>query len=334
MVQILSRHHNNMYTIQEILNDVYDSSSNGLRIAGTVDGDLTVTGDFTVEGNFNFGDAGTDILTVAGYIQGTATGKTFVAIGDASTSHLFSDTDDLVIGGKLEVNNDAYFDNNMTLSGFRTFNMGSGIFTYAGTGTNTFGISGTYDYIIIAPSIYRTKNFDHSVYADPAMIWHSETNPDTDNTQWGSIRHDKTNFVLDVGSGGIEMFGDESYGGGWVTKSATVQTTDATVTDIATIAVGEDESFMVKVYIQAYQDDGASYNWYELSSGFYRDAGGNVTQQGGAGGVVVASSEGEAALDATINADTANQTIDIRVTGKAAENFNWKVIYKYIKLTA
>jgi len=57
------------YTIQEILNDVYDASSNGLKIAGTVSGSLTITGDLTVNGDFNFGDATTDVLTINGQLH-------------------------------------------------------------------------------------------------------------------------------------------------------------------------------------------------------------------------------------------------------------------------
>lgn len=71
---------------------------------------LLITGDLTVNGNFNFGDVGTDILSIAGYIKGVTAGKKFVAIGNATTSHTLVGNDDLVVDGYLEINKMAYLD--------------------------------------------------------------------------------------------------------------------------------------------------------------------------------------------------------------------------------
>jgi hypothetical protein len=54
------------YTLQEILNLAFDETSNGLKIAGTVSGDLTITGDLTVTGDFEFGAAVASSLIVDG----------------------------------------------------------------------------------------------------------------------------------------------------------------------------------------------------------------------------------------------------------------------------
>jgi len=57
------------YSEQGILNQCYDATTGGLKIAGTINGNLTITGNLTVSGDFTFGDATTDILTVTGKIR-------------------------------------------------------------------------------------------------------------------------------------------------------------------------------------------------------------------------------------------------------------------------
>ena len=42
--------------------------------------------------------------------------------------------------------------------------------------------------------------------------------------------------------------------------------------------------------------------------------------------------ESDATWDCTLNADVANQTIDVRITGKIGTTIDWKAIVKYIKL--
>jgi len=78
--------------------------------------DLTVTGDLTVNGSFNFGNASVDIFTIAGYIQGSASGKTFVSVGNVTTAHSLAATNDLAIAGKLEVQGVSWLDGLATLT--------------------------------------------------------------------------------------------------------------------------------------------------------------------------------------------------------------------------
>lgn len=77
----------------------------------TITGSVTITGDLTVEGNFNFGDAATDILTVAGYLQGSASGKTYLSVGTGTPGNLGTpQIDDLYVKGRLEVDGVLYPD--------------------------------------------------------------------------------------------------------------------------------------------------------------------------------------------------------------------------------
>jgi len=52
------------------------------------------------------------------------------------------------------------------------------------------------------------KDHDHDTFqTDPTMYFHSATDPDTDNTQYGSLRHDQTDFVIDQGLGSTKLAG-------------------------------------------------------------------------------------------------------------------------------
>jgi len=82
-----------------------DATSGRLLVSfpETITGNLTITGDLTVQGNFNFGDAGVDIMTIAGYIQGTASGNTSVNVGNGSMTLGTPTVNDLLITGRAEI---------------------------------------------------------------------------------------------------------------------------------------------------------------------------------------------------------------------------------------
>ncbi len=110
---------------------------------------------------------------------------------------------------------------------------------------------------------------------------------------------------------------------------ATVQTTDATVTDISTIPVAEGDEVSVEVTILGQQSDNSNRALYHLFGLFYRNSGGNVTQQGDT--YALPDIESDTDWEGDLVADTGNQTIDIRVTGKAATTINWRAEIKYFK---
>ena len=268
-------------------------------LGGTISGDLTITGDLTVGGDFDFGDAATDTLTVAGYIQGSAAGKTFVSIGDATSVAALVATDDLVVAGKVEFQDTLYSDRIdggthasfanqqgsggsswlISRDGASDLNWGvnSGAnrkITYDNTGAadllavygsgstshsitdgvvvsgsletdgdffadgnayfafNTWiGATNGVDYggltkgtddglklsigstdglgnhhFIMTSGANVTKDHDHDTMStNPTIFVHSATDPDTDNTQWGSLLHDQTDFVLATGKGVIKL---------------------------------------------------------------------------------------------------------------------------------
>lgn len=50
-----------------------------------------------------------------------------------------------------------------------------------------------------------SKDHDHPSETNPTLFIHSNTDPDTDNTQWLSLSHDKTNANIQSGKGNINL---------------------------------------------------------------------------------------------------------------------------------
>lgn len=113
------------------------------------------------------------------------------------------------------------------------------------------------------------------------------------------------------------------------TGYASVTTTDATVTDIATIAVAELTAYTVTVRVIGTKSDYAASIGGTLTGTFRRATGGNVTAVGSV--TAVLNEDSASAPTFTMAADTTNQTIDIRVTGVAAETWSWRVSYQVIR---
>lgn len=64
----------------------------------------------------------------------------------------------------------------------------------------------------------RDKDHDHSTQTDPTLYIHSDTDPDTNNTQYLSLSHDKNNAVFGLGAGSY-IFPNGSVGIGTDTPS-------------------------------------------------------------------------------------------------------------------
>lgn len=113
-------------------------------------------------------------------------------------------------------------------------------------------------------------------------------------------------------------------------NDAYATTSDATVTDIETLSVAEGDVYKVSAEVTGRKDDGTDRAVYHLEGLFYRNTGGNVTQEGPT--ATVMTRESDNTWNCTLNADAGNQTIDVRVTGKAATTVDWKAVVKYILL--
>lgn len=104
---------------------------------------------------------------------------------------------------------------------------------------------------------------------------------------------------------------------------STVQTTDATQTTVASIAVPEDVAVTVQAIVTGAIDDYSATVSRNFSGAFRRASGGDVTLVGAlTGGATQEDSSGTPAI--TMQADTTAQAVDVDVTGIAAETWNWR----------
>lgn len=109
----------------------------------------------------------------------------------------------------------------------------------------------------------------------------------------------------------------------------TVQTIDATTTNISTVAFGEEETRLIKCKIVAQETSDAERACYEFAGLFYRPSGGNLTQQGATQSLYTI--ESDAAYDADFNIN--GNTLEVQVTGVVGDTINWKCILENILIT-
>ena len=140
---------------------------------------------------------------------------------------------------------------------------------------------------------------------------------------WGSIAGGAGGFTTTTNP---LQYGS-SLSDGVYRKVAILQTVNATPVDLTTIDVAEGEAFYVYAKIVARKSDGSERALYDLKGLFYRNTAGNVAQQGS---TQVVEIESAVAWDADLVADTGNQTVDIKITGEAA-NVDWKCEVLYFK---
>jgi hypothetical protein len=147
-------------------------------------------------------------------------GTGYTIIGNAgTTSHTLNTNDDLLVSGRLEVDGSSYFDGADNI--FKN-NVKSGYFFLTDTSGNTylsfrisaddgtmFAVTGnTYANNNFIFSNYDNRNSDHdhdTLSANPTIFIHSQTDPDTVNTQWLSLTHDQTDGVIATGTGDLKI---------------------------------------------------------------------------------------------------------------------------------
>jgi hypothetical protein len=122
-----------------------------------------------------------------------------------------------MVTGKLEVDGASFFDSTITAANTITattyVSFGASINDYGGLVKSVddglqllaghTADAGNRNIIITSTEI-REKDHDHdTLSANPTLFIHSVTNPDSDNTQWGSQYHDTGDYYLTTGKGRI-----------------------------------------------------------------------------------------------------------------------------------
>lgn len=178
--------------------------------------------------------------TIAGMnISNDGTKTTFLGnagnynrIGNSTTtSHSLSDEGDLLVTHALEVSNVSHFNNE--INSYRS--SGANVYTILVEGLTYFNIvpytddgihlavrdvdGRTNNNLILTNFTNKGLNHDHATLsADPTFFIHSNTSPDTNNTQWISLTHDQTNGVISTGKGHLKI---NSISGGILMPNAT-----------------------------------------------------------------------------------------------------------------
>lgn len=113
-------------------------------------------------------------------------------------------------------------------------------------------------------------------------------------------------------------------------EEANTTTSDATATTAASVSMAEDTAYLVTAHIVGAQDDYSDALGVFIWGVFKRASGGNVTLVGSLQGTV--QEDSSASPTATLTANTTNQTVDIDVTGVAAEDWSWRVMYTWVRV--
>lgn len=108
-------------------------------------------------------------------------------------------------------------------------------------------------------------------------------------------------------------------------------TTDATPTAITSISATEDYAYLVDARIIARQSDGSNRGVWHLQGLFYRNSGGNITQQGLTNSLTTIRSNTNWDADLVVN--TSSQEIEVQCTGVAGTTITWQVNLTYYSLT-
>lgn len=61
------------------------------------------------------------------------------------------------------------------------------------------------NHLILTNGSNEGRNHDHGLQTDPTLFIHSDTDPNTDNTQYVSILHDKTDAIITSGKGSVKV---------------------------------------------------------------------------------------------------------------------------------
>lgn len=118
--------------------------------------------------------------------------------------------------------------------------------------------------------------------------------------------------------------------GMWTT--ATIQTTNNTPTDIATIPIATGTTYMVAADIVAIQSSGTGAYGSQKTRLFHRESGGTLDQNG-VGSIIADTYLGAGLSTATATITNSGATaIVIQVTGETGVTINWKVRYRITNL--
>jgi hypothetical protein len=191
----------------------YPTDSGNLVVDNlTIGADLEVGGDLDVAGDTTVVDT-------------TTSGTVIIDVDDAEALLVRKDGDagDIftvdTITPQLFVGANFRIQDNVNLAFGSSFDA-SWDWSTAQASANTLmcGVGGTSNSVIFTSQPNVNQDHDHAAASDPTLFIHSATDPDVDNTQWGSLTHTTTALEIDSGKNRIDLKGTNVFNYGNFTQ--------------------------------------------------------------------------------------------------------------------
>jgi hypothetical protein len=186
----------------------------------------------------------------------------------------------------------------------------------------------------------RTSNHDHGNRTDPTISVHSATDPDTDNTEYFRMFFDSTltkavietdgSQRMDLNASQLNLMPGTKSDGKIFRKAVEVQTTDATLTTVDTIALEDENTYIITAELVGVKSDGSDRAGYRAKGLFYRTAAGSADQVGST--FFDQAIESDAAWGGLSFAVSGNNVL-VQCTGKAATTIEWGTVVQAFNMS-
>lgn len=123
-----------------------------------------------------------------------------------------------------------------------------------------------------------------------------------------------------------KVYGAPAPVDGWYIKNgATITTSDGNITTLDSLTLLDEKLYHIVVSVLARKRDGSHQNLYHLEGLFYRTAAGDAIQEGHTTHITLIESDEN--CDCVF--DCSGNDMRVRITGIAAETWDWKCVLKY-----
>ena len=139
---------------------------------------------------------------------------------------------------------------------------------------------------------------------------------------------ERKRLLVDATTGRLKV--QATIAGFGTLDESTLTTSTGVSQNIFTFDAVEGEVYYVKTNIIGRKSDGTDRACFELRGIFYRNSGGDITQQGSTQSVATIRSNTD--WDADFDVDTGNQKIEVTVQGASTTTVNWQANTQYYTL--
>lgn len=170
------------------------------------------SGTIVTNGNLQLSGGGNIVSSSNGSVSVIPNGTGIFKVGSGSPTMLTPVTGESYFSAAVEIAGNLYPTSNVVTSPDQNMWFGGASASFAMASHSTtqtndsflVGLGSVSKAMILCDSGDRTFNFAHSVPSNPTVFFHS-SNQST--TEWGSVTHDQTDFVLNQGKGATKLAG-------------------------------------------------------------------------------------------------------------------------------